>query len=140
MYRIIATSPNGTPWHHSSCYPSLTRAYMGLEDAIRSERRGNPDSSWDVAERKVAGLPIGWDIKLPNGWSFRIENQEETGDRVAGACVLNQLTSDRPQGKARACCSDDRRTMLPGRPPVGRVQLGHPGCHRVFKDPCPLVG
>lgn len=78
MYKITGTSPNGTPWHHSSCYPSLTRAYMGLEDVIRSERKGNPDSSWDAAERKVAGLPIGWAIGLPNGWAFWIETQEET--------------------------------------------------------------
>ncbi len=76
-FKIEGTSPDGNAWHHSSHYPSLGRAYRGLEDAIRAERKGSEHYTWDAAEHKISGLPLGWDIKLPNGWSFRIEKQED---------------------------------------------------------------
>lgn len=75
-FLIIGTSPDGATWYHSN-YGSLARANMGLEDAIRTERDRDPikaaDARWGAAEAKVAGLPLGWPIALPNGWAFRIE-------------------------------------------------------------------
>lgn len=71
-FRIIGTSPDGAPWHHSSHYATRWGVAAGLAKAVEQEA-ARAETLWVDAVAHARGLRPGESIALPNRWVFRIE-------------------------------------------------------------------